>query len=709
MNTVAILGTAGYTGQETLDRVLNHPGLEVLALGTDSQAGRPATALDPRLARNGSLPMLVTNDEAAASGADLFFWCLSNERAAALDPPADGVVVDLSGAHRIADTSLYPKWYGFEHPKPEAQADWCYALPELQPPTGRLIANPGCYVTAARARARAAPDVVDAKSVVVDAKSGVSGAGRTPSETTLAGSVLENHKPYSIGRHRHVLEMQLMLGFAPAFVPHLLPIRRGLLATCYVDGVSADFARGLLEAAYAGSRRRLGAARGRRARDRAASMHTDAVELGVFADPPSGRTIVVAAEDNLGKGAAGQAMQNANLALGLPETDGLRLVRGEGVSVTAAQGLRRLGRRGRDQVRATARISPSCAPCRPRPARRCSRATACRPPASRSRASTSPLADPQAVVINSGVANAATGERGKLDALASAAEAARLLELDAEEVLVLSTGVIGARLPLHRLLPALEPAVAALSEDGGARRRRGDHDHRHAREGGGGRARAASSVGGMAKGSGMIHPDLATMLAVVTTDYALEAGRGDRVPAAGGRGELQRDLGRRRAVHERLRDPARERRERGAARRRGLRGRAERGVRRPRAAGRRRRRGHHRARRDHRHRRRRRRPGEGDRAPHRDLAAREDGALRPRRQLGPRADGRRLGAVERRLRRDRRRPRDARLQRHGRARRAARRPTPSPTSPARAARSSSTSASARAARATSRATSRTTT
>ncbi len=133
------------------------------------------------------------------------------------------------------------------------------------------------------------------------------------------------------------------------------------------------------------------------------------------------------------------------------------------------------------------------------------------------------LADPQAVVINSGVANAATGERGKLDALASAAEAARLLDLDVEEVLVLSTGVIGARLPLHKLLPGLEPAVAALSADGG-------HDaaeaimttDTHAKEAVA--ERGGFTVGGMAKGSGMIHPDLATMLAVVTTDYPLEPG-----------------------------------------------------------------------------------------------------------------------------------------------------------------------------------------
>ena len=144
----------------------------------------------------------------------------------------------------------------------------------------------------------------------------------------------------------------------------------------------------------------------------------------------------------------------------------------------------------------------------------------------------------------------------------------------------------------------------------------------------------------------MIHPDLATMLAVVTTDYPLEAGRGDRVPPAGGRATLQRDLGRRRALDERLRDPARERRERRRATPSDAAFAAAlaRGLRRPRPPGRRRRRGDHRARRDQRHRRRRRRAGEGDRPPDRHLAARQDRALRPRRQLGPRADGGRVGA-----------------------------------------------------------------
>src|SRR3954454_513477 len=323
MISTAILGVAGYTGQETLDRVLNHPELEVVALGSDSQAGDAATVLDPRLRRNGSLPTLVRNDEALAAGADLILSCLPNERAAALDPPANATVVDMSGAHRL-DPGLYPRWYGFEHPRPEAQKDWCYALPELQPPTTRLIANPGCYVTAAVLALAPLRDVVDPATVVVDAKSGVSGAGRTPSEATIAGAVLENMKPYAIGRHRHVLEMQLMLGFAPTFVPHLLPIRRGLLATCYVNGVSAGEARALLEAAYADSDVVLVLPEGV-VPEIARVVHTDGVELAVFTDPPSGRTIVIAAEDNLGKGAAGQAMQNANLALGLAETDGLRL------------------------------------------------------------------------------------------------------------------------------------------------------------------------------------------------------------------------------------------------------------------------------------------------------------------------------------------------------------------------------------------------
>src|SRR5579862_4932902 len=129
MASVAILGASGYSGQETLDRVLGHPELEVVALGSDSLAGEPAAALDVRL--NGSLPPFVPNEDALAVEADVVFACLPNERAAALGVPEDAVVVDLSGAHRLRDAALYDAWYGFEHPAPASLGEWEYALPEL--------------------------------------------------------------------------------------------------------------------------------------------------------------------------------------------------------------------------------------------------------------------------------------------------------------------------------------------------------------------------------------------------------------------------------------------------------------------------------------------------------------------------------------------------------------------------------------------------
>ena len=226
--------------------MLRHPGLEVLALGSNSLAGQGGSALDPRL--NGSLPLFVSNDEAAASGADVFFLCLDNEAAAAFEPPAD--------------------------------------------------------------------------TVVVDGKSGVSGAGRTLKQSSHAGSVLENVSPYAVGEHRHAPEIAQQLGFPVCFVPHLLPVRRGLLATCYLQ-TDADV-RSLLEEAYAGSAV-VRVLQDGVTPELARVQNTDAAEIGVFADAATGTAIVICAIDNLGKGAAGQAVQNANLALGLDETVGLRL------------------------------------------------------------------------------------------------------------------------------------------------------------------------------------------------------------------------------------------------------------------------------------------------------------------------------------------------------------------------------------------------
>jgi N-acetyl-gamma-glutamyl-phosphate reductase len=316
MPTAAILGASGYAGQETLDRALRHPELEVVALGSDSLAGETASALDVRL--NGSLPGFVGNEEALASGADVIFACLGNERAAALEPPAGAVVVDLSGAHRLA-AGLYPEWYGFEHPRPGA---WSYAVPELWPPAGPLIANPGCYATAAILALAPLRDAIDTACVVVDAKSGVSGAGRELKQSSHAGFVLENLSPYKVGSHQHAPEIAQALGFAVCFVPHLLPVRRGLLATCYVRATAE--LRPLLEAAYEESDVVRVLPEGV-VPELSRVQHTDEAELALFDDRSTDYSIVVCALDNLGKGAAGQAMQNANLALGLEQTLGLRL------------------------------------------------------------------------------------------------------------------------------------------------------------------------------------------------------------------------------------------------------------------------------------------------------------------------------------------------------------------------------------------------
>jgi N-acetyl-gamma-glutamyl-phosphate reductase len=321
MFTVAVVGASGYAAQETLDRVLRHPELEVVALGSDSLAGRSASALDVRL--NGSLPPFVPNEDALAAGADVVFACFGHERAAALEPPADGIVVDLSGAHRLQDPALYPAWYGFDHPHPQSLAGWSYAVPELAPPAGRLIANPGCYATAALLALAPLAHTIEPASVVVDGKSGVSGAGRELKASSHAGFVLENVSPYRVGRHQHAPEIAQLLGFPVCFAPHLLPVRRGLLATCYVQPLGDDL-RALLEDAYADSDVVRVLPEGV-APELARVQHTDGAEIALFDDAATGRAVVVCAIDNLGKGAAGQAIQNANLALGIDETAGLRL------------------------------------------------------------------------------------------------------------------------------------------------------------------------------------------------------------------------------------------------------------------------------------------------------------------------------------------------------------------------------------------------
>src|SRR5438128_2176205 len=325
MAYATIIGATGYSGQETLDRVLAHPELELHAVGSDSLAGRSAAELDPRLNRNGGkrVPHFVTNDAALQSGADVVFVCLDHERASQLEPPSRGIVIDLSGAHRLHEPGDYEAWYGFEHPRPDELGRWSYGLPELYPPEGRLIANPGCYATAALLALAPLADAIEPEGIVVDAKSGVSGAGRALKASSHAGFVLENLSPYRIGSHQHAPELEQALGFPVCFVPHLVPLRRGLLATFYVRALAGD-SRERLEDAYADSDVVRVLPEGI-APELNRVQGTDTAEVALFEDRSTGTTIVVCALDNLGKGAAGQAVQNANLALGLDETAGLRL------------------------------------------------------------------------------------------------------------------------------------------------------------------------------------------------------------------------------------------------------------------------------------------------------------------------------------------------------------------------------------------------
>jgi N-acetyl-gamma-glutamyl-phosphate reductase len=325
MATVAVVGASGYTGQETLDRVLAHPALDLYALGSDSLAGQPASVLDARLGRNGwsRIPRFITNDAALSCEADVTFVCLPHREAAEITPPHRGIVVDLSGAHRFAESSVYEAWYGFEHPQAEWLEAWSYGLPEISPPLGRLIANPGCYATAALLALVPIADEIAPEHVVVDAKSGMTGAGRSLSASAHAGVVLENVTPYSVGEHRHAPEIAALLGFPVTLVPHLLPVRRGLLATCFVRSLGADL-RAVLEAHYATSHVVTVLPEGV-APDLARVQQTDGAEIGVFEDRLTEGVIVICALDNLGKGAAGQAVQNVNLLFGFDEIAGLRL------------------------------------------------------------------------------------------------------------------------------------------------------------------------------------------------------------------------------------------------------------------------------------------------------------------------------------------------------------------------------------------------
>ena len=344
---VAVAGASGYAGGELLRLISGHPDLEIGPLSAGASAGMPVTDVHPHL------PALAGRvfdpaDPGLLAAADLVFLALPHEESAALAAALPGhvAVVDLSASFRLADPQAWATYYRTGH-----AGCWVYGLPELPGARARIssarrVASPGCYATTAIVALAPllAAGLAEPQDIVIVAASGTSGAGRSPSAALLATEVMGAVSAYQVGgTHRHTPEIEQALAGAAggqqggaaaadaarpsvSFTPMLAPMPRGILATCTarLTGAAAGTpaVRAALADAYAGEPFVHVLPEGRWPTT-AATAGSNAVHLQAAADAHAGRAVVVAALDNLGKGAAGQAVQAANLMLGLPETAGL--------------------------------------------------------------------------------------------------------------------------------------------------------------------------------------------------------------------------------------------------------------------------------------------------------------------------------------------------------------------------------------------------
>jgi N-acetyl-gamma-glutamyl-phosphate reductase len=336
MISVGIIGASGFTGAELLRICANHPHFEVKYATGDSQAGTLARSLYPSLAA--TYPNLVFEEFelGKALACDVLFLGLPHEASLELVPQLVNkvkLVVDLSAAFRLTDTSKYPQWYGFTHTHPELVASAVYGLPEFhreQLKTARLIATPGCYVTAASLALQplVKAGAIDPVGVIVDAASGVSGAGRAAKHSNSFNTVDEDFTAYGLLDHRHTPEIEQVTGAQILFTPHLAPMNRGILATCYARpaaGTTPTTASLLATLARAYAKEPLVVV-GQNSPSTKASLGTNVTHITARYDERTGYVMVLSALDNLAKGASGGAVQAANVALGLNELDGLSMV-----------------------------------------------------------------------------------------------------------------------------------------------------------------------------------------------------------------------------------------------------------------------------------------------------------------------------------------------------------------------------------------------
>ena len=342
---IGILGASGYTGSELLRMLLRHPKVEIALLTAERSAGKAMREVFPQFSPF-DLPKLTALDgiDWVGAGLDLIFCALPHATTQkvitaifAATPAAK--VVDLSADFRLADTAAYAKWYGHEHRAPDLQSQAVYGLVEVHREAikrAHLVANPGCYTTCAQLplvpliKAKA----IDLDEIVVDAKSGMTGAGRAAKEAMLFSEVSEGFHAYGVGHHRHMAELDQEFSLAAgrevivSFTPHLVPMNRGILSTIYVRGLEGrtpEALHAILLKFYAkepfvhvlpfGETPQTRHVRG-----------SNMTFIGVAKDRVPGRAIVVSALDNLVKGASGQAIQNMNLIMGWPETTGLEQI-----------------------------------------------------------------------------------------------------------------------------------------------------------------------------------------------------------------------------------------------------------------------------------------------------------------------------------------------------------------------------------------------
>ena len=309
--------------------------MEVVAATGDSQAGTLASHLYPSLAA--AYPNLVFEEFTVErfTGLDVVFLGIPHEAALEIAPQLVGkvgCVIDLSAAYRLKDSSLYPTWYGFDHTQPELLAQAVYGLPELyrsQLPGAKLIATPGCYVTAASLALTplVRAGLVQSQGVIVDAASGVSGAGRALKHGSLFSTVDEDFTAYGLLDHRHTPEIEQVTGAQVLFTPHLAPMNRGILATCYArpQGDAPTTASLLASLATFYKNEPFIVVRPQVPSTKA-TLGTNTVHITARYDERTGYVMVLAALDNIAKGASGGAVQSMNVALGLPEVSGLSTV-----------------------------------------------------------------------------------------------------------------------------------------------------------------------------------------------------------------------------------------------------------------------------------------------------------------------------------------------------------------------------------------------